>query len=99
MDVERILAATKDIITPFAVVDEEIVERNLARMAKLATEKTVKWRPHAKRHKTAYWARGQRGRGAMGLPSPTFPEAGVFAAPGVCKALRLGERCARQPDC
>src|SRR5438874_2420859 len=36
MDVKRILAVSEDIITPFAVVDEEIVERNLARMAKLA---------------------------------------------------------------
>ena len=36
MDVERILAATEGIITPAAVVDEEVVERNLARIAKLA---------------------------------------------------------------
>ena len=41
MDVERILAATEDIITPFAVVDEETVERNLARMAKLAADHNV----------------------------------------------------------
>jgi diaminopimelate decarboxylase len=38
MDVERILAATEGISTPVAVVDEEVVERNLARMAKLAAD-------------------------------------------------------------
>src|ERR1700704_519899 len=83
MDVERILAATKDIITPVAVVDEEVVERNLARMAKLAADNHVKLRPHAKTHKSAYMAQRQMAHGAIGLPRPTFPEAEVFADAGV----------------
>src|SRR5256885_1461434 len=66
MDVERILAATEDIITPVAVVDEEIVERNLARMAKLAADHNVKLRPHAKTHKSAYMAQRQMAHGAVG---------------------------------
>src|SRR5438105_11029739 len=83
MDVERILSATEDIITPVAVVDEEIVERNLARMAKLAAEHNVKLRPHAKTHKSAYMAKRQMAHGAVGLTCATFTEAEVFADAGV----------------
>src|SRR5438093_2577774 len=83
MDVERILAATEDLITPVAVVDEEIVERNLARMAKLAADHNVKLRPHAKTHKSAYMAQRQMAHGAVGLTCATFTEAEVFAGAGV----------------
>jgi len=83
MDVERILAATEDTITPVAVVDEEVVERNLARMAKLASDHNVKLRPHAKTHKSAYMARRQMAHGAVGLTCATFTEAEVFADAGV----------------
>src|SRR5438552_11521295 len=83
MDVERILAATEDIITPVAVVDEEIVERNLARMAKLAADNNVKLRPHAKTHKSVYMAQRQMAHGAVGLTCATFTEAEVFADAGV----------------
>jgi D-serine deaminase-like pyridoxal phosphate-dependent protein len=83
MDVERILAATEDIITPVAVVDEEVVERNLARMAKLAADNHVKLRPHAKTHKSAYMAQRQMAHGAVGLTCATFTEAEVLADAGV----------------
>src|SRR3989442_6150830 len=83
MDVERILAATEDIITPVAVVDEEVVERNLAWMAKLAADHKVKLRPHAKTHKSAYMAQRQMAHGAIGLTCATFTEAEVFADAGV----------------
>jgi D-serine deaminase-like pyridoxal phosphate-dependent protein len=83
MDVERILAATEDLITPVAVVDEEVVERNLARMAKLAADHNVKLRPHAKTHKSAYMAQRQMAHGAVGLTCATFTEAEVFAEAGV----------------
>src|SRR5438132_772307 len=83
MDLERILAATEDIITPVAVVDEEVVERNLARMAKLAADNHVKLRPHAKTHKSAYMAQRQMAHGAVGLTCATFTEAEVFADAGI----------------
>src|SRR2546426_1035682 len=83
MDVERPLAATKDVITPVAVVDEEIVERNLARMAKLAADHNVNLRPHAKTHKSGYMAQRQMAHGAVGLTCATFTEAEVFADAGV----------------
>src|SRR5438874_1637379 len=83
MDVERILAATEDIITPVAVVDDEIVERNLARMATLAADHNVKLRPHAKTHKSSEMARRQMAHGAVGLTCATFTEAEIFADAGV----------------
>src|SRR5438067_8722691 len=83
MDLERILAATEDIITPVAVVDEEVVERNLARMAKLAADNHVKLRPHAKTHKSSYMAMRQMAHGAVGLTCATFTEAEVFVDAGV----------------
>src|SRR5438067_2867446 len=83
MDVERLLAATENIITPVAVVDEEVVERNLARMAKLAADHNVKLRPHAKTHKSAYMAKRQMAHGAVGLTCATFTEAEVFADAGI----------------
>src|SRR5438105_893645 len=83
MDLERILAATEDIITPVAVVDEEVVERNLARMAKLAADNNVKLRPHAKTHKSAYMAQRQMAHGAIGLTCATFTEAKAFVDAGV----------------
>jgi D-serine deaminase-like pyridoxal phosphate-dependent protein len=83
MDVERILAATEDIITPVAVVDEEVVERNLTRIAKLAADHKIKLRPHAKTHKSAYMAQRQMAHGAVGLTCATFTEAEVFADAGV----------------
>jgi D-serine deaminase-like pyridoxal phosphate-dependent protein len=83
MNSERILSATEDVITPVAVVDEEIVERNLARMAKLAADHHVKLRPHAKTHKSAYMAKRQMAHGAVGLTCATYKEAEVFADAGV----------------
>src|SRR5919109_4159056 len=83
MDVDRVFAATADLITPVAVVDEEIVERNLARMAKLAADHNVKLRPHAKTHKSAYMAQRQMAHGAVGLTCATLTEAEVFADAGV----------------
>src|SRR6202035_2000369 len=83
MDVERILAATEDIITPVAVLDEAVVERNLARMAKLAADHNVKLRPHAKTHKSSYMAQRQMAHGAVALTCAPFTEAEVLADAGV----------------
>src|SRR5919198_1769255 len=83
MELPRILAVTEEMITPLAVVDEEVVERNLARMAKLAADHNVKLRPHAKTHKSGYMARRQVAHGAVGLTCATLTEAEVFANAGV----------------
>jgi D-serine deaminase-like pyridoxal phosphate-dependent protein len=83
MDVERVLAATNDLITPVGVVDDEIVEHNLQRMAKLAADHEVRLRPHAKTHKSGEMARRQVANGAVGVTCATMTEAYVFAAAGV----------------
>ena len=77
------LAATEGIITPLAVIDDDVVERNLARMAKLASDHNVRLRPHAKTHKSGEMARRQIGHGAIGVTCATMTEAEVFAAAGV----------------
>ena len=80
---DRILAATEGVITPVAVIDDDVVERNLARMAKLASDHNVRLRPHAKTHKSGEMARRQMAHGAIGLTCATMTEAEVFAAAGV----------------
>ncbi len=83
MDVARVLEATSELITPVGVIDDEIVERNLARMAKLAANHSVKLRPHAKTHKSGEMARRQIAHGATGVTCATMTEAEVFAGAGV----------------
>jgi D-serine deaminase-like pyridoxal phosphate-dependent protein len=69
--------------TPVAVVDEEVMERNLRRMAELAVSKGVRLRPHAKTHKSVEVARRQLALGAGGLTIATLTEAETFASAGV----------------
>lgn len=83
MILERALAASERSITPVAVVDEVVMEANLARMARVATKHGVKLRPHAKTHKSAEVASRQMAHGAVGLTAATFTEAETFAAAGI----------------
>lgn len=83
MNRERLLAAAKEFITPVGAVDEEVLERNLARMAAVATTHQVKLRPHAKTHKSREVARRQMQHGAVGLTAATLVEAEVFADAGI----------------
>lgn len=76
------LAATADLTTPVAVVEETVLERNLARMATLARDSGLKLRPHAKTHKSPFIARRQLEHGAVGLTAATLHEAEVFADAG-----------------
>src|SRR5712691_3006830 len=66
------VASTADLTTPVAVVDETVLERNLARMATFAAKAGVKLRPHAKTHKTPFIARRQVAHGATGLTAATL---------------------------
>jgi len=77
------VAATEDLTTPVAVVDETILECNLARMAAFAAQAGVKLRPHAKTHKSPFIAQRQIAHGAVGLTAATLREAEVFAGAGV----------------
>ena len=83
MIAKRALTAAAPFITPIAVVDEGVMERNLARMARVAADHQVKLRPHAKTHKSAEVAQRQMAHGAVGLTAATFTEAETFAGAGI----------------
>ncbi len=69
--------------TPFLVIDETLLEANLAAMAVHARALGVALRPHAKTHKTPEIARRQLAHGAVGLTVATVGEAEVFGDAGV----------------
>lgn len=68
--------------TPCPVVDLDVLERNLARMALRAQAAGVALRPHAKTHKTLQIARRQLAEGAVGLTVAKTAEAEVYAGAG-----------------
>jgi D-serine deaminase-like pyridoxal phosphate-dependent protein len=69
--------------TPCLVVDLDVVERNVARMAAATAERGVALRPHVKTHKSVAIARMQVDAGAVGLTVGTIGEAEVMAAGGL----------------
>jgi D-serine deaminase-like pyridoxal phosphate-dependent protein len=83
VNVDRVLGASLKYETPFAVVDEEAMEDNLAKMAATAKAAGLRLRPHAKTHKSAFVARRQIAHGATGLTVATLREAEVLADAGV----------------
>jgi D-serine deaminase-like pyridoxal phosphate-dependent protein len=68
--------------TPALVVDVEVMERNITRMAAAAGTGGFALRPHAKAHKCLEIADRQIGAGAVGLTVATVAEAEVFARGG-----------------
>ena len=71
-----------DLSTPAAVVDLDVLERNVSRMAARARDAGVRLRPHAKTHKSPVVARWQRAAGAWGLSLAKVGEAEVFVDAG-----------------
>jgi D-serine deaminase-like pyridoxal phosphate-dependent protein len=66
--------------TPALVVDLDIMERNLARVAGYAREHGLRLRPHTKTHKSIRLARRQIESGATGLTVAKVSEAEIMAA-------------------
>lgn len=66
--------------TPALVVDLNIMEDNLQRMADYTTEHKLRLRPHTKTHKSPLLARKQIERGAVGLTVAKSSEAEVMLA-------------------
>jgi D-serine deaminase-like pyridoxal phosphate-dependent protein len=71
-----------DLETPAVLVDLDVVESNIARMAERARASGVRLRPHAKTHKIVEIARRQVAAGAIGLSLAKTSEAEVFADAG-----------------
>jgi len=72
----------EELSTPSVLVDLDVLERNIARMASRSREAGVRLRPHAKTHKCPEIARLQRAAGAWGLSVAKVGEAEVFADAG-----------------
>ena len=76
-----------EISTPAVVVDLDVLERNLDRMADYCAVHGLGLRPHTKTHKTLQVARMQLGRGAVGLTVAKPGEAEVMAQSGATQIL------------
>src|ERR1700730_7318765 len=76
------MPSVNDVSTPAVLIDVDVVERNVARMAERARAAGVRLRPHAKTHKILEVGRRQLEAGACGLTLAKTSEAEVFAAAG-----------------
>ncbi|MCK4578614.1 MAG: alanine racemase, partial [Candidatus Marinimicrobia bacterium] len=96
-----------EVTTPAALIDVDILRRNIAGMADRAAKYDVALRPHIKTHKCLEIGRLQLSAGASGITVASLVEAGIFAEAGfrdiTCavpivpdkfsEALRLARRC------
>ena len=71
-----------DLPTPALLLDVDVLEANLRRMADRTRELGVTLRPHIKTHKCIEIAERQLALGATGITVSTLYEAGVFADHG-----------------
>lgn len=69
--------------TPEVMIDVDVLDRNIARMASATQARGLRLRPHAKTHKVLEIAERQLAAGAVGLTVATIGEAEVFAKAGV----------------
>jgi len=75
------------ISTPAALLDEAVMDNNIARMQKRMTALGVRLRPHVKTPKCIAVARRQRDAGASGITVSTLKEADEFFAAGFTDVL------------
>ena len=80
----RPVGVTKDDLpTPALLVDLDVLEANLMKMANHVRSHGKAFRPHAKTHKCPQIARRQIEAGAIGICVATVPEAEVMVAAGI----------------
>lgn len=77
----------RELSTPAVVVDLDVVDRNLQRMAQYCERHRIALRPHTKTHKSVEIARKQLELGAIGLTVAKVGEAEVMAASGAKQIL------------
>ncbi|MFC5522867.1 DSD1 family PLP-dependent enzyme [Polaromonas jejuensis] len=80
---ELIGKPVNDIDTPALVIDLDAMKRNLGRMAEFARKHNIRWRPHAKLHKSSTLAKMQIKAGAVGVCVQKTAEAEAMVAGGV----------------
>lgn len=73
--------------TPAVLIDETIVDKNIARVQKYMDQTGLKARPHIKTHKIPEFAKKQLAAGAVGITCQKISEAEVFADAGISDIL------------
>ena len=74
---------TSALDTPALLVDLDVMEANMARIAGACRAGGVAWRPHSKAHKTPEIAKMQMAAGATGITCAKVGEAEVIPAFGL----------------
>jgi D-serine deaminase-like pyridoxal phosphate-dependent protein len=72
----------EDLDTPALIVDLDIMEANLKRVAEYAASRGLRLRPHTKTHKSTVLAKQQIALGAAGLTVAKVSEAEIMAGAG-----------------
>ncbi len=73
--------------TPALIVDLDVLEENIARMAGFCEAHDIALRPHAKSHKSVEIGRRQIAAGAVGICCATLGEAEIMAAQDIAKII------------
>ena len=76
-----------DLETPSLIVDLDVMERNLSRMADYCRSKNLRLRPHTKSHKIPELAQRQLSHGAQGITVAKIGEAEVMLDAGITDIL------------
>lgn len=77
------MTAKSDIDTPALLLDLDVLEANIARVAQSCRDHGVNWRPHFKGHKTLEIAKKQVAAGAIGVTCAKLGEAEILAGAGI----------------
>jgi D-serine deaminase-like pyridoxal phosphate-dependent protein len=79
---DELLNITESVPTPFLIIEEQIVRKNINRIQDYADQHGFSVRPHIKTHKSLVIARMQLDSGAIGLAVAKIQEAEVMARLG-----------------
>ena len=79
--------AKAELDTPALLVDLDVMDANIARIASTCRQHGVGWRPHLKGHKTIEIARKELAAGAVGITCAKLGEGEVMAAAGISNVL------------
>jgi|TARA_B100001971_G_scaffold214397_1_gene251700 D-serine deaminase-like pyridoxal phosphate-dependent protein len=77
----------EELDTPCLIVDLDTAEKNILKMESAANSMGVSMRPHAKIHKSSYWAKKQIEAGAIGICRAKVGEAEVMVRAGIGEIL------------
>lgn len=80
-------ATLETLATPALVLDQPVIERNIARLAEYGSQHNIGIRPHTKTHKSRLMGQWQCEAGAIGLTTAKVGEAEVMA--DVCQDLTI----------